>query len=429
VINLRNCVRSAATIVSSASTTLGMDHPDRSSVGHGSEFGDCFPSEPSEPMLRWISSDSVYKIEEKNGPTIQQQVKNQALRKQNAEQVDHHDHGGSHSDSDSDLETEVINALLQRGKEKFAEQDYPSAERLFYNCFSRTSGSGSLSLTRTASTLDIVNLLLDTYRKMEKWDDAQTLLVNQMASESQRRAADNPKHVLSLAEILMYKKEYAEARLYARRAFKGYRKLGATGTNGVQTSLRLLMRICHADGDLDDEDAYATILSNFTQQNSLTEQLSESTSPTLSPPIPPGTNGSGAFHDLEHIKQQLHNDPETLETSDFSLPLTDITDAVEGEHVPTSETQIQLKEKKTTSLPVIRSSALSKNLPSLLDVGLASSSHVPDRTTSYMQANATQLHIGSAAEKPAASLENNVATSSFIFYNVSIAPGYRDVLD
>lgn len=59
LINLRNCVQSAASVVSSASTTLGIEHADHFSVTYGSEFGDVFPSEPGETMLRWISSNTV----------------------------------------------------------------------------------------------------------------------------------------------------------------------------------------------------------------------------------------------------------------------------------------------------------------------------------------------------------------------------------
>ena len=62
--NLKNCVKSAASIVSSASTTLSVDRSDRMSVAYESDFGDCFPPEPGETMLRWISSNTVYEFEE-----------------------------------------------------------------------------------------------------------------------------------------------------------------------------------------------------------------------------------------------------------------------------------------------------------------------------------------------------------------------------
>jgi hypothetical protein len=62
--NLRNCVQSPTSVVSSASTTLGVDHQDRFSVAYGSEFGDCFPSESSKTILRWVSFNTVYEFEE-----------------------------------------------------------------------------------------------------------------------------------------------------------------------------------------------------------------------------------------------------------------------------------------------------------------------------------------------------------------------------
>jgi hypothetical protein len=60
--HLRNCVQSAASVVSSASRTLGIDRADKFSVTYGSDFGDTFAAEPGETMLRWISSNTVYEF-------------------------------------------------------------------------------------------------------------------------------------------------------------------------------------------------------------------------------------------------------------------------------------------------------------------------------------------------------------------------------
>jgi hypothetical protein len=51
MVNLKKCVQSAASVVSSASTTLGVDSVEHFSVTYGSDFGDCFPLEHSETML------------------------------------------------------------------------------------------------------------------------------------------------------------------------------------------------------------------------------------------------------------------------------------------------------------------------------------------------------------------------------------------
>jgi len=63
-ISLRNCVQSAASVVSSASTTLGVEQPDHFSSADGSEFGGFFPSEPGETLLRCISPNTIYEFEE-----------------------------------------------------------------------------------------------------------------------------------------------------------------------------------------------------------------------------------------------------------------------------------------------------------------------------------------------------------------------------
>jgi hypothetical protein len=59
LVNLRDCVKSAASIVSSASTILDVSHPDRVSIWNGSEFGHFFPRELNEPMQRRMTSIST----------------------------------------------------------------------------------------------------------------------------------------------------------------------------------------------------------------------------------------------------------------------------------------------------------------------------------------------------------------------------------
>lgn len=48
--NLKECVESAADVVSTASTTLGPEGTERASVRYGSDFGDVFRKDANEPM-------------------------------------------------------------------------------------------------------------------------------------------------------------------------------------------------------------------------------------------------------------------------------------------------------------------------------------------------------------------------------------------
>ena len=251
--NLRACVYSAATIVSSASTILTADQGYQASVTYGSDFGDCFPSEPSESMLRWISSNTVYECAE----DMQDKVATEMYH--SGEWNDHQ------SDSDSDLEVAITRSLQKHGKEKLTSKDFKAAERLFRNCLSRLSTTQA-SPEDSVRRLEVMDLLLETYSQQEKWEEARSVLVDKL-SISGLRSHKEDHTVLSdmstLVEILQRQGNYVEAHLYGRRVLKGYRKLGAQGAEGVEKALVMLVQICHDDGKVEEEDAYASMLSDI----------------------------------------------------------------------------------------------------------------------------------------------------------------------
>jgi hypothetical protein len=209
--NLSNCIQSAASVVSSASTTLGVEHVDHVSITHSSEFGDLFPSEPGETMLRWMSSNTVYEFEEE--PTAEPSSRQHKVRSDYPRPVE-----GSpepeQSDSDTDLEMEIVQALLKRGKEKFQAKDFGAAERLFRNCLTRISSNLSIvSLHHIPrSKTEIMALLLDIYLAEEKWDEAQSLLLEKIGVGSRDKSSENGrvlKDILTLIDVLIHKSSYA----------------------------------------------------------------------------------------------------------------------------------------------------------------------------------------------------------------------------
>jgi hypothetical protein len=266
--NLNDCVKSAASIFSSASTTLSVNRSDRMSVAYESDFGDCFPSEPGETMLRWISSNTVYEFEEESGTTSSLSGPKAAPGK--SLELIEEGNASDQSDFDGELEAEIIQSLLRRGKDKLASQEFEAAERHFRNCLTRVSPKEStVSLPRLGSKSEIMTLLLVTYRHQEKWNEARSLLMEKIALESRGSSKANQgvlADTLILVEVLLKKCAYAEALLYGRRALKSYRKLGQEGTLGVQNSLRLLCQVCKAAGNHDEEDAYGAILSDILQR-------------------------------------------------------------------------------------------------------------------------------------------------------------------
>ena len=261
--NLRACVHTAATIVSSASTILNADQGCQASVTYGSDFGDCFPSEPSESMLRWISSNTVYESAE---DTMRDKVATEMHHSGGwnpaglgADNLDHQ------SDSDSDLEVAVIRSLQKHGKEKLTSKNFKAAERLFRNCLSRLSTTQA-SPEESVRRLEVMELLLETYSQQEKWKEARSVLVDKL-SISGLRSHKEDHTVLSdmstLVEILQRQGNYVEAHLYGRKVLKGYRRLGAQGAEGVEKALVMLVQVCHDDGKVEEEDAYASMLSDI----------------------------------------------------------------------------------------------------------------------------------------------------------------------
>ena len=155
---------------------------------------------------------------------------------------------------------------MKRGKEKLAAEDFEAAERLFCNCLDKTSSNESLADVLHSQKSEIMMLLLKTYRQQEKWSEAESLLKTKIALGARAAPSDNDdvlSDTLLLAEVLLKRSDYIQALLHGRRALKGYRRLGTSGTLGVEKALRLLIQIFHADGNIDEEDAYSTILSDF----------------------------------------------------------------------------------------------------------------------------------------------------------------------
>lgn len=365
--NLRKCVQSAASVVSSTSTTLGVESAD-----YFSEFGDCFPDEPSETMLRWISSNSVSGSEESRLVATTSKRRRNPYGKMMPQLDEASENDGF--DSDEDLEVEIVQSLLRRGKKKLHAKDFVGAERLLRNCLLRTS-DGSLASVQQTSKSEIMMLLLQTYRQQGKWTEAQSLLSEKIAMGSRESAAEEVlSDMLSLVEVLLEKKAYAEALLYGRQALKGYRRLGEPGIQGVGESLRHLVKICHADGNVDEEEAYAAILADFMDQQStiLNQDVSYSNAGDLRHDVEYAPNShplsERPYNNLGETSQQLASVrarklPAALPVS-FVLPGSHLSDAT---------------STPDTGLPILRrrNEQIVPNSGIIYDTGSMPNSHSP----------------------------------------------------
>jgi tetratricopeptide (TPR) repeat protein len=315
--NLRECVRSAADVVSTASTTLNADTSDRISVRHGSDFGDVFVKDANEPMLRWFASNTVYEFEDAEAPLP-------APSEASTEDVQTE----YQSDSDSDIENDLIRSLFNEGRRMEDLGDLESAIRYFRNCLTRLSSNASyMSLTsaksasaRSVSKIELLEHLVDCYCLLGAWNNAKTIMKNKLSiTERQVGKKDELylRDTLRLAELMMKNREYVEAHLQARRSLRGFRKLGETGNNGYEDCLEFLIRMCKTEGKVDEEEAYTALLASRERKIKQTAALSQAVPLSHDSPELPGNSnpvsdipnevGPQASHQVEENPARVHD--------------------------------------------------------------------------------------------------------------------------
>ena len=287
--NLKECVESAADVVSTASTTLGPEGSERASVEYGSDFGDVFKKDSNETMQRWMSSNTVYEYDDAEAPTLDPSEASTGDALTVYE-----------SDSDSDIEHELVKALFNNGKKRKEQGDLHGAERHLRNCLSRFPSTASYtSLTSSQSTLttgvskaELLELLTETYCLQGSWTQAKSTMKEKLAITERQTGKKSERFLwdsFRLCEVLMNTKDYTEAQLHGRQALRGFRKLREQGHTGYEKTLVLLVQICNEQGNLEDEEAYAALLgshqANFETQQSTPAMDSDMKKDPASPSI------------------------------------------------------------------------------------------------------------------------------------------------
>lgn len=218
--NLRNCVQSAASVYGSASTTLGVA---------ASDYGDCFPPEREHDTKQWVERNMIQEEDTQDS-----------------------------SSEDEDFESDLTCSLFISATEKWKAQDLDGAERDLRICHSRlsvsfpnASGLGT-SNNSVVTKIGVLDALFTLYKSQENWQEAQNMAAERLAfrkdSTEAKYSQEMSSDIFDLAEVMFKQKSYVEAQTQARRALRGYTKLGVDGKDGVEKSLDLLIQIC-ADGD------------------------------------------------------------------------------------------------------------------------------------------------------------------------------------
>lgn len=258
--NLRNCLRSAASIVSSASTALGRDVGAGRSTVYGSDFGDVFPPQPSDLMLSWIESNRVEESSEvtHSGTAISSTLAG------SMDDLPMEDDW----DSEEEMDIELTKMMLKQGKAKVTTQDYEGAERYLENCKDRLVEVQDLPRFKAivpGLLSETLSLLVIVARGRQDWNKADKLLKQKilLTSRSHGRDLSSTNDMLALAEVLLQKQELTESLLYARKTYRASKKQGAAGITICKRALALLVTICTASDKQMEAEAYGALLDDI----------------------------------------------------------------------------------------------------------------------------------------------------------------------
>jgi tetratricopeptide (TPR) repeat protein len=244
--SLHSHLRCAADMVSTASTAIGADIDDR-----GSDFEDVLPQVPSKDTLHWIESNrTAEKIEPSAGHLAP-------------------DKPVAAWESDDDPDLEFAQQLLDLGRSKAEENKYEEAEVLVRRCIDELNSSGSTS----TATADLKNeptaLLVTILFALNKFDDSEKFIRGIIEANSRNeKYSHTNRDSLLLARVLLAKKNFTEAHLYAKKAWRGFKKTGGDGSFGQEDALNTLARICHECDNKADAEAYSALLDKLKKEGS-----------------------------------------------------------------------------------------------------------------------------------------------------------------
>lgn len=285
--NLRDCVQAAATVVSSTSTTSGSGQLKSIASASNSDYRDCFPAHLSYAMQRWADTRTEYEFSVWDPDTG-----SEAGHKFTAQRGHSRKHTPSDSDSDSEeeLEKDIIQVLYRHGQESLDAGDIGAAERALRNCYTRVTVEDEkrerLHQQPGHSLRNgIVECLLQLYVQQENWTEAELILTSKVELHGRTLTREDLVDLETLVAIYIRQSKLLEARQSARQVLKAYRKLGQAGFQGVEETLQLLVDISRADLNLDEEEAYAVMLSDIRRKTRSQEQADTNPVPDEQPKI------------------------------------------------------------------------------------------------------------------------------------------------
>jgi hypothetical protein len=259
------------------------------SVKYGSDFGDLFVKDANEAMRRWMATNIVHEFEDANAPMP---APSEAGTLQTPTEYG--------SESDSDIEKDMVRALFSKGKKCKEMGNLPGAERQFRICLSRlhalSNSTNRASIQRPTvagvSKVELLELLTDIYSTQGAWAKAKATMLERLAIVKRQTGSKSEAFLwdtMKLTEFLLKNKEFAEAQLHGRRSLQGFKKLRQTGYTGYEQCLVLLVQVCQEAENQEDEEAFAAMLEVHRTKMSTTvpaATVDRAASPPMPVPVP-----------------------------------------------------------------------------------------------------------------------------------------------
>ena len=362
---LRECLRSADTVVSSASTGPDSDPGMEASImAVDSEFEDFFVRRSNVMLQRFVESGTMHEYGRINSPPEMRSLAS----------VPPFESGPvNYPDSDDDLEAEITTVLLYKARKILltgakVQSERNKAERYLNSCLSRIScpnagGQGKDAENRRLE-VQALDLLVSIYCDNAQWSDVPSLLIKKMAVKERFCSKDDNSlvaDVLLLARALLANHEYVEAHLHARRALKTFRKLG--DAEGFSKSLQLLVCICRSDNKEEEAETWEAVLTELYPSDSTpadnglsgssAQALKSETRPVLSGENPNDSKGAGSGQPSSRVNG--FSSTELLSLSyNRQLNLVDaVSSARDATRLPTSKAG-PAQKRKPKLLPRVR---------------------------------------------------------------------------
>ncbi|KAK3312217.1 hypothetical protein B0H66DRAFT_395888 [Apodospora peruviana] len=279
--HMKKCVETAADVVSSASTTLGLS--DRASVVAPSDFGDIFGSRSNEAVMRWIDAS-----EEPGGePALSIASTSTDIPRISEQKIDD-------SDSDGELEVELVEAQYRKGVQEQEAGNTGTAIQYFKGSLSRLRKNRHRSKDRFLE-VDLLHNLAVVYWESDSpsgWLESKELTMEQLRIVSKWEPSPSTTFIYlektyQLATVLLKLNDTTQAEVYAKKCIKGFKKMrNEDHADCLLNALLLMVDICEASGDVEGVQAYK-LLSLETRKtldsgkSSLPHQLNEPNDPAI----------------------------------------------------------------------------------------------------------------------------------------------------